>query len=288
MRLAKHIELLVLLTLFFVTHASAGSKEEICTDGIHTIVGREVKAIDFAPKEQGGNVISESCRSWPLNENIELTAFAYDEGVEAEKKLIVAMIDKKTKHIVSDYRIKIEEDAITEVGEYSLQIDTARYQLTKSLRAFGLRFNSAARGPSCGNGHWNTELILLVRDGKKLRPVLNLYLYQQESVQGCLSVQDPSAIWKDAELTVGIAKTSTNGFRDLLVKAKITTHSNGAQIGNMKDRVEHHILRYNGKYYDKGKNIPWWLDIHWGLSTVFRIFTNVNRAHRLGIKYFSF
>lgn len=224
-----------------------------------------MKTIDFSPREQGGNVISESCKSWPLNKNIELTAFAYDEGVEAEKKLIVAMIDKKTKHIVSDYRIKTEEDALTEVGESSLQIDTARYQLTKSLRAFGLRFNSVARGPSCGEAHWDTELILMMPKGKKLRPVANLYLYQQESVQGCLSVQDPSAIWKDAELTVGIAKTSTNGFSDLLVKAKITIHSNGAHIGTMKDRVEHHLLRYNGKYYDMGRNVPWWLSTHWGL-----------------------
>lgn len=249
------------MTLFFVTHASAWAKEEKCTDGIYTIVEREVKTIDFAPREQGGNVISESCKSWPANENIALTAFAYDEGVETEKTLIVAMIDRKAKHIVSDYRIKIGEDALIEVGESSLQLDTARYQLKKNLRAFGIRFNSAARGPSCGEGHWNTELTLLVPDGKKLRPVLNLYLYQQKSVQGCLSAQDPDAIWKDADLTVSLAKTSTNGLRDLLVKAKITTQSNGAQIGNIKDQVEYQVLRYNGKYYDKGNNVPWWLAI---------------------------
>ena len=259
--MTKLFELFFLLALLFVGNASAETKDEKCTDDIYAIVGRDMKIKVFAPRTQDGNIVSESCKSWPYNGDMTLSAFAYDDGVQYEKILIVVMIDKKAKHVVSSYRSVIGEDAITEVGGSSLQLDTARYQLAKGVRAFGLRFNSSAIGASCGEANWGNELTLLVPEGKKLRPVLNLHMYQQKSIQGCLSTQVPDAVWQDAEITISIEKTSTNSFYDLLATATITTNSNGAPIGNTKARVEHHVFRYNGKYYEKGKAVPWWLGI---------------------------
>lgn len=259
--MAIFFECFALLMLLFAGAASAETQAQSCADDIYAIVRRDMNIKDFSPKRQDGNIISESCKSWPYNHNIVLSAFAYNAGVEFEKTLIVAMIDKKTKRVVSSYRSVISEDAITEVGEDSLKLDTARYQLATGVRAFGVEFNSSAIGASCGEANWNNELTLLVPKGKELRPVLSLYLYQQKSIQGCLSVQSPDAIWQDASLTIGIEKTNINGFYDLLATATITTHSNGAPIGNIKDRVERHLFRYNGKFYEKGKIVPWWLGI---------------------------
>ncbi len=259
--LAKTFILFVLLALLFAGGASAEAKDETCADEIYAIVGRDMKIEPFAPRRRDGNIVSESCKPWPFDADMTLSAFAYDAGGEYEKNLIVAMIDKKTNHVVSSYQKVIGEDAVTEVGEYSLKLDTARYQLAKGVRAFGLRFNSSARGASCGEANWNDELTLLVPEGKDLRPVLSLYMYQQKSIRGCLSTQVPDAIWQDAILTIGLEKTSTHGFYDLLATATITTHSNGAPIDDRKDRVEHHVFRYNGKYYEKGENVPWWLAI---------------------------
>lgn len=253
----------LLLVLLVSGRASAEVTDEGCTDEIRAIVGREMKIDALVPRIQDGNIVSESCKSWSYNSAVVLSAFAYDAGVEYEKTLVVAMIDKKTKHVVSSYQIVISEDVITEVGDHSLKLDTARYQLAKGVRAFGLRFNSSARGPSCGEAHWNDELTLLVPEGKKLRPVLRLDMYQQQSIQGCLSGQVPDAIWQDANITIAIERSSTNGFYDLLAKAAITYSANegasGASLENLKDHTEQHVLRYNGKFYEKGKNSPWWL-----------------------------
>lgn len=255
----KLFKLLLISALFFSDRASAETKDEICTDDIRTIVGRELKFSAFNSSTQRHNIVSESCKSWPYNERMMLAAFAYDAGVEYEKKLIVAMIDKKTKRIVSTYRRIIGEDAVTRVGDYSLKFDTARYQLAEGVRAFGLRFNNSAQGPSCGEANWNDELTLLIPDGKHLRPVFNLYTYRQQSIQGCLSVQVPDAIWQDANITIGIEKSNNDGFYDLLATATISHFSNGASLENLKDHVERYVFRYNGKIYKSSNDKPWWL-----------------------------
>ncbi len=257
--MTRVFKLVVLLALLVAGRASADVTDEGCTDDIRAIVVREMNIDALVPRMQDGNIVSESCKLWSYNPALVLAAFAYDAGVEYEKTLAVAMINKKTKHVVSSYQGVIGEDAVTEVGEYSLKLDTARYQLAKGLRAFGLRFNSSARGASCGEANWNDELTLLVPEGKKLRPVLSLYMYQQQSIQGCLSVQVPDAIWRDANITIDIERSSTNGFYDLLARATIIHSSNGASLENLKDHVEQHVLRYNGKSYVKSNNAPWWL-----------------------------
>ncbi|HEY6896601.1 MAG TPA: hypothetical protein VI279_05015 [Rhodocyclaceae bacterium] len=248
-----------LLFMLIAGGASANTEDEICTDDIRAIVSREMKIEALVPRRQDGNIVSESCKSWPYNKNMMLSAFAYDAGVEYEKTLVVAMIDMKTKRIVSRYQTIISEDAVTEVGEYSLRLDTARYQLAKGVRAFGLRFNNSARGASCGEANWNDELTLLVPEGKQLRPVLSLHMYKQQSIQGCLSVQDPTAIWRDANLTISVEKSSTKGFYDLLATATITHSSNGESLENLKDHEEQHVFRYNGKIYEKSNSAPWWI-----------------------------
>lgn len=241
--------------------ATAETQVEKCPDDIYAIVERDMKIKAFAPRERDGNIVSESCKSWPHKRDMTLAAFVYDDGVEYEKILIVVMIDKKTKHVVSSYRNVMSEDAMTEFGGSSLQLDTARYQLARGVTAFGLRFNSSAIGASCGEANWGNELTLLVPEGKHLRPVLNLHLYHQKSIQGCLSTQVPDAVWQDAETTISIQKTRTHGFYNLLAKATITSHSNGVHIANIKAHAEEQrVFRYNGKYYEKGKVVPWWLE----------------------------
>lgn len=248
----------VLLLLF--NSALAETTEEKCSADYYDVVKSYIKIKTLVPVSQGGNVISETCKTWPYNNALVLSAFAYDEGVEYEKKLIVAVIDTKTMRVISAYRSVIREDAVTEVGTNSLRLDTAKYQLAKDVRAFGLRFISSAIGASCGEARWNDELTLFVPSGRKLLPVLSMNMYQQKSIQGCLSTFSPDAIWEDAVLSVGIENTNTKGFNDLMVTAKITVGSNGAPIEKIKNRVERHVLRYNGKYYEKESGFPWWLE----------------------------
>ncbi|MDR2637179.1 MAG: hypothetical protein LBB55_02475, partial [Zoogloeaceae bacterium] len=188
-------------------------------------------------------------------------ALGYDAGVEYEKELVVAVIDKR-KRVVSSIQWKVEEySAYTKLGDGSLRFDTARYQLAEDVRAFGLVFNSSAIPPGCADWNRGDQLILLVPDGKSLRPVLSLYRIVQQSIEGCISVQVPDAIWEDAMLTIHIENSHTNGFRDLRVTANIYPQSNGAPID--QPRVEHVIFRYDGKRYKPSGEVPWWLDF-WG------------------------
>jgi ATP-dependent protease HslVU (ClpYQ) peptidase subunit len=247
------------LTAFLVGITSAASSRATsCDKTIFDIINRDLKFSE-------NRVAAESCRPWPYKHNIILSAVAFaadsnDHQEEQNKKLlVVAVIDRTTNRVISSYRSVISEDAITAVGEGSLHLDPARYQLAPNVRAFGLRFTSLAIGASCGEANWNNELTLYVPDGKRLRPVLNLYMYQQKSISGCLSNFSENAVWENADLTISVEKTTTNGFADLLVTAMISPDSNGTNDGNMRQRVETSLLRYDGRVYTKGKYAPWWL-----------------------------
>lgn len=233
---------------------------DVCASEIYEAVGRDLNIQGFSPRQDEGNVISSACKAWPYKPGLLLGAFAYDEGVEYEKKLLVAVIDEKSKHITSRYQSEIGEDAVTEVGESSLTLDTARYQLADDVRAFGVRFYSYAHGGNCANGYAGNELTLFVPEGKILRPVLSLNLYQQQWLQGCPAATS-QALWEDAKLTVSMANTSTNGFHDIVITAHIAVNAEGVSPGKHKDRVERHTFHYDGKTYQKGKNVPWWLAI---------------------------
>lgn len=231
-----------------------------CVPDVYETVGRNLKLKGFSLRQEGGNVISAACKAWPYKTGLLLGAFAHDGGVAYEKNLIVTVMDEKSRRVVNSYRRAIGEDALTEVGEYSLKLDTARYQLASDVRAFGVRFNSSAHGANCGEAYWDDELTLFVPEGKTLRPVLSLNLYQQRWLKGCPAATS-QALWEDAMLTVSMANTSTNGFHDIVVTAKISVSAEGMATGNHKDRIERHTLHYDGTSYQKGQSVPWWLAI---------------------------
>lgn len=257
----KTIDLAAAMVLYVLSStAFARVQEDKCVPDVYETISRDMKTKDLSPRQDGGNVISAACRIWPYKAGLLLAAFAYDDGVEYEKRLIVAVVDEKTKRVIHSYRNDIGEDALTEVGDYSLKLDTARYQLANDTRAFGVRFNSSAHGANCGEAYWGDELTLFVPESKTLRPVLSLNLYQQRWLKGCPAARS-QALWEDAILTVSMANTSTNGFHDIVVTAKITVNVEGTPTGNHRNRIERHILHYDGTTYQKGKPVPWWLAI---------------------------
>ncbi|MDR2365705.1 MAG: hypothetical protein LBD68_07615 [Zoogloeaceae bacterium] len=265
----QRIGLIAASMLVFAANALAAPDEQVCADDIHATIERDLHIENFAGRAQEDRrfIVSQACRIWPYAPEYTLAALAYDEGVENEKNIVVAIIDRERKRVISSKQWKIEEDALTEIGEYSLKLDTARYQLAGNVRAFGLRFQSSATGASCPDARFGDTLILLFPQGKSLRQVLDLYMYHQRAIQGCLSGQVPNVIWEEAVLAVGIENTRTNGFYDLRVTASISPGSNEEPTGSAKKRVERVILRYNGKHYEASGKSPWWL--LWSLEPPF-------------------
>ena len=249
------LRLFIFVIIFYTGIASAETRSDKCSDDTYVIVGQELNIKNF---RQEGSVVSETCKIWPSNDNILLAAFAYgvgDQNLEDPTMAVfVAMINIKTKHIISSYRTEVEQDALTQFAQNSLWLDTARYQLAKDVKAFGLQFTSLATGPSCAEGGRNDELILFVPEGNKLRVVFDYFTQQQKSISGECGDDSHVHYWQTAMLTFGIEKTSTNGFHNLVTTARITN------TGNMKEHIEHYVLRYDGKTYKTGNSQPWWLD----------------------------
>jgi hypothetical protein len=271
---------IAVFALLFSTGAWAISDDEECASEIYTIIKRDLRIEDFAGRardtdededededKESGSIVSNTCKTWPYKPELTLAALAYDAGVEYEKKFIVAIIDKKGKHVVSSHQGKIYEDATIEVGTGSLRLDTARYQLSEGVRAFGVRFRNMGRQPCATDIHYGDELTLLVPEGKSLRPVLRLFMHQQQALKGDFCPGVHEKIIKQAILAISVEETS-NGFHDLRVTANISTEWDGDEDGDRpsdlpKPRVEHVILRYNGKHYEP--MTPWWLEKHFPL-----------------------
>lgn len=135
--------------------------------------------------------------------------------------------------VISSFRDVIGEDAVIEVGEGSLALDTARYQLGEQARASGVRFQSVARGASCGQGYWCNELTLFLPEGSTLRPVAVLHLYFQRWLEGCPAAATDRALWEDAQLTVRAGTIRTNGLFDLIVTASIGVTSMNISPGQL-------------------------------------------------------
>jgi hypothetical protein len=249
----------VLVACLLSATAFAQTRADVCTPDVYEAVKQHLQIDRFAPRRGDGIVIAAACRIWPHQPDSLLAAFAYDEGVEYEKRLIVLVLDAKTKRVISSFRDVIGEDAVIEVGEHSLALDTARYQLGEQARAFGVRFQSAARGASCGQGYWGNELTLFLPEGSTLRPVAGLNLSFTRWLVGCPATALDRALWEDAQLTVRVGTTRTNGLFDLIVTASIGVAAENVSPGRRKDRVERHTLRYDGKVYTRGKAVPWWL-----------------------------
>ena len=211
-------------------------------------------------RKQGdeGQVVAAACKLWPYDGKTLLSAIAFSTNDGEVKKLVVAMVDARSARVLASYEREVGEDASVQFGESSLGIDTAPYRLAQDVRAFGVRFRSAARGASCADGAWEDELTLFVRHGESLQPVLRgLPMSHWRAVEGCLG-QAEGLVFDEAKLSIGLAKTSSHGFADLTVTARITRES-AADDAIGKPKIEQTTLRHDGDAYQSGKSRPWWL-----------------------------
>lgn len=230
---------------------------ENCSDDVAAVVAKNTGI--RKEKAESGVAVSAACKTWPHDPKTILSAFAFDEGNEYEKVLVVAIVDSKSKRVISSYKRVVVEDSALHFGQFSLGIDTAPYHLSKDVRAFGIRFSSDARGAGCAGGVWSDELTLFVPVGAALRPVLQgLAMTRSEARKGCFGGATPELVYDEAKLSLSLAKTSSNGFADLIATARINEDGDGTP-GETRQRVERYVLRYDGKEYKESKDVPWWL-----------------------------
>jgi hypothetical protein len=130
-----------------------------------------------------------------------------------------------------------------------LVIDTARYRLAPDVRAFGLR--SKFEHSSSAIPYEKTDLTLYVREGNKLRPVLDglvVYKNNGEWLENCVGEG------QQIRRTVEIGPTSHNGYSDLIVTSSGTamkTVKSGKECVSQDSPLKKTqiTLTYDGKQY---------------------------------------
>ena len=255
---------LVCVTLALPIHAEQSQQE--CSDVVVNSVGKFLKIKSFNAKSEDDGIVASACKVSPNDSDKVYSVFAYTVGQKKiktsnepdTKQLIVATVSLASQQVVGSYQGEIEEDAVTEVG--SFRIDTARYQLTKNLRAFGVVFNSSARGPSCADGRWSEELTLYTQQNSQLVPVLNLPLEATRALQGCLGQSTKvKGVWETANLSISVTKSESNGYADLLLTTKIVREFDDGTTPAVKKKDENRLMRFDGKTYKNSQTPAWWL-----------------------------
>jgi hypothetical protein len=228
----------------------AAHAAEACTGTVTAAVARNA---GIRKKGHEGEIVAAACKLWPYDGKTMLSAVAFRTRDEEVKTLVVAMLDAQSGRVVASYADDVGEDGLLQFGDESLGIDTAPYQLAPDARAFGVRFRSAAHGPSWADAGWEDELTLFVRTGAALRPVLRgLAMSSWHDIDE--GRRDADRRIDRAELSLALARTSSHGFADLTVSARIERVG-----GTGKPRTEQSTLRYDGKVYRSVKNRPWWM-----------------------------
>ncbi len=251
------MRLIILCMMFFPLFIGEAFANHACNNKVYKAVAEHYVDLKLTAAQLQADTISNTCKFWPYNNNIQLSVIAY-RNHDNDAVLLVSMIDNGGYHVTNGYSRIVEEDAVIQIMEDSFELDTARYQLSDNIRAFGLRFHSGSPGASCANAYFNNFLTLFVPEQISLRPVLDIAMLSQR-----FSEDDEchfSEMSESAQLIIALEQGMTNGFSDLRVKADIL--KNTLQKNTFEFDTERYTesakLTYDGKRYSLEKT-PWWL-----------------------------
>jgi hypothetical protein len=163
-----------------------------------------------------------ACKAWPANPQLTLAvmALAHDASDESasghDAELVVA--DSASGAVIAHFyqRNAIVEQEMTFTD---IALDTARYDLSPAIRAFGVRVSYRGRSRVAPSGE--TSLRLYVLENKTLRPVLD-----------GLAVEQANGEWDDrcegfydsTKRTIATGPADREGYASLKVTEK-TVHS---------------------------------------------------------------
>lgn len=211
---------------------------------------------DALAPEAAARVVSRACRFWPHDPDrlLAAAAFATDDADPGMRtlQLRVGLLDAAGGQVLAGYSGSLEEDPAFQLAPDGLRLDTARYDLAAGVRAFGVVIADASRGPSCPEARFDDELRLLVPQGGRLQPVLQVYrsVWQQLEGEVCMIQPDDVVVTEQAELVLAMLDAAHAGLRDIRVSARISRLSRDPSgMEDIVQRVEHATLRYDGARY---------------------------------------
>ena len=220
-----------------------------CAATIVDIVAKHFKLDDFTfPRngfypsvENGGLIVAGVCKVWAADRSKVLAAFAYDAGAQDEKRFLVAVVEVHKQKVVASFDGVLQEDAAMKVGDNSLRLDTAPYDLAPGIRAFGVDLSTSYR-QGCVDGGSGPARTLFIQEGERLRPVLSdFYLSEWRFVKGgpSCATSEREPIVENVTFKIGVGKAPPSGYANLRVTA----------TSDLRKKPFRYELRYNGQTY---------------------------------------
>lgn len=193
---------------------------------------------ECTPSAVSGDLDFAVCKDWPAYPGQSISAKATFERAVGSDVETSGFYDFDLS-VVQDGQAgpiaTLHQDSAFEsngVALYALTLDTARYAVAPEVRAFGVRtrFTNSSRL----NPLDETQLTLYIREGETLRPVLQqllVYQYGGEWDGDCEGERS------EITRTVEIAKTSSHGYADLIVRTRETGTSSVGKGDACKDKI---------------------------------------------------
>jgi hypothetical protein len=250
------------LSLLCAFPAAAREKADACANKTLSAIAKCYKLPGLRAAGPGGpgRVVAHACTPSPYGTDALLAAVAYSRSPakvapgSREMGLAVAMLDRAGERVISGHLdASLTEDVTFMLGETSLRIDDARYELAPGVRAFGVVIDSAGYFRNCADTDTDSEFMLWIREGETLRAVMGTNLWGAAGVDGglCPSPGRPNPRAVAAKLTVGVEKTVTSGFADLSLTAV-------AYLVKPPRVLARTLLKYDGNSYGVNMNRTFW------------------------------
>lgn len=259
-------KILFLSALFSVSaNSNVDQNTQTCTTQNNKMIADYLK---ISIEELTNRTLDSACKIDPNNKTETLVSYAvlepgytnenYTSASNTPKwEFLVARLNNQ--EILQSWRTEQEIDAAIDVSVGSLKIDTARYILNDKVRAFGVRFNNAARGPSAPEYSSNDNLMLFIAENNTLKLIFD-YPMQTWHI-----VDSEEAKTESAEIVLEMdPKKQTNGFNDIILKADITQRvwSKGFYMVDSELKSETYYqeklrLKYKDNYYRPEKRVDW-------------------------------
>ncbi|MBX9406888.1 hypothetical protein K5E40_14495 [Pseudomonas baetica] len=207
---------------------------------------------DCTPAPVMGDEDLSVCKDWPAYPGLTISAKTRftraAAGALSTHDLDLSVLKDAQPKPIATYH-QATAFVMDGVSLRELTLDTARYKLTPDLRAFGVR--ALLTNGSRLNPLEENQLSLYVREGEKLRPVLRqlvVYEYGGEWDDNCAGERF------EISRTIDIAKTSSHGYADLIVKTQQTGTKSEGEGDACEDKTTVYspvltTLRYDGNSY---------------------------------------
>ncbi len=228
-------------------------------DSLQCVAGLESKVAKILGHSDDESY-SSACRVMPSDTKKSIVALSYkQEGSETDSNdpddyydLDILVVESGTEKILSRLSQKkaYTSDAMRFVG---IVIDTGRYKLAPSVRAFGVR----AFYEHTGTVDANFEAIsLFVMQGNELKQVLGNLLISSSHSNECFRKDELNCVVSeshDTKGTLAIDNTVSHSYADLSLRGRtVEYYGRTNDNGSVQKKVSHrqYKLRFNGDVYE--------------------------------------